>query len=295
MSRRRVLALGWLALLALTAILPLAAIFHGIVHFGPGSYRSAAIEDAPVIAIAGNVALPRGAHNVVVVVAGNAYLGGVLRDDVVTLDGNVYLGGHAVVERDVLSILGTIYRGPGVHSEGRLGGAVQSWDGRSSVPGKNLPALLTTSARLGLAAGVALLLIGTCLTVVFPWQVILIATTLRSAPVKSGAAGVMALLCFIFLVVPLGLNLAGLPFAILLSGAGFLAWLFGLTSCAIVLGRLVARRTVSLVWAAAAGLVALAAVLTIPVAGPLVITLAGLSGSGALIVAMLGRSRPATL
>lgn len=295
MSRRNLLVLGWVLLLALTAVVPAAAIFRGFVHVGPGPYRAFHAPHTPIVALASNVSLLGGTHNVVFVVAGNLHLGGIVRDDVVALDGNVYLEPGSRINRDILSILGTIYRAPGVRADGRLGGALQSWNGRSPVPSKSLWSFIGTSARLGLAAGVALLLIGTCLTVVFPWQVILIATTLRASPLKSGAAGIMGLLAFLFLVVPLGLNLAGLPFAILLTGAGVLAWLFGLTSSAIVLGRIVAQRRVSLVWAAAAGLMTLALVLTIPVAGPLLITLAGLSGTGALIVALLVRSRPAVL
>jgi hypothetical protein len=150
-----------------------------------------------------------------------------------------------------------------------------------------------TSIRLGLAAGLALLLVGTCLTVVFPWQIVLISSTLRSAPVKSAVAGIMSLIIFVFLVVPLGLSLAGLPFAVLLTGAASLAWLFGITASAVVVGRFVSHGPVSLVWATAAGLVLLAVGMAVPLVGPLAITLLGLTGAGALAVALLGRARPA--
>jgi hypothetical protein len=147
--------------------------------------------------------------------------------------------------------------------------------------------------RLGLAAGLALMLVGTVLTIVFPWQVVLIATTLRSAPVKSVLAGAMSLIIFLFLVIPLGLSLAGLPFAVLLTGAASLAWLFGITSCAVVLGRMVARGPVSLLWATAAGLVVVTLVLSVPLIGVLAVSFLGLSGAGALAVALLSRARPA--
>jgi hypothetical protein len=95
-----------------------------------------------------------------------------------------------------------------------------------------------------------------------------------------------------FLVVPLGLSLAGLPFAILLTGAASLAWLFGLTASAVVIGRLVARSPASLLWSAAAGLVLLALSMIVPLAGPLLVAVIGLAGAGALAVALISRSRP---
>jgi hypothetical protein len=131
------------------------------------------------------------------------------------------------------------------------------------------------------------------LTIVFPWQIVLISGTLRRSPLKSGAAGVLCLLTFMFLVVPLGLSLVGLPFAILLTGAATLAWLFGLTASAVVVGRWVARSPTSLLWSTAAGLVLLALGMAVPLAGPLLVLLVGLAGAGALAVALIGRSRPA--
>jgi hypothetical protein len=102
----------------------------------------------------------------------------------------------------------------------------------------------------------------------------------------------MSLMIFLFLVIPLGLSLAGLPFAVLLTGAASLAWLFGITACAVVVGRLVARGPVSLLWATAAGLVVVALVLAVPLVGALAVALLGLAGAGALAVALLGRAQP---
>ena len=138
------------------------------------------------------------------------------------------------------------------------------------------------------------MLVGACLTVVFPWQIVLISSTLRASPLKSVGAGLACLVAFVFLVVPLGLSLAGLPFALLLSGAAFLAWLFGMAAAAVLVGRAAARGSVPLLWATAAGLVILALVMAIPVVGPLSVSLAGLTGAGALAVALVGRAGHAT-
>lgn len=291
--RRRLLILGWVIVLGLSAALPLSAVFNGVIHLGPSPFVARTVLTRPVIAIGSNVDLPRGSRAVVVTVVGHIRLHGRATDDLVALDGRVYLYRNARVDGDVLSILGGIYEAPGVRAMGRLGGALHPWSGSSAAVQRNVGAMLETSVRLGLAAGLALLLIGTCLTIVFPWQVVLIATTLRAAPAKSGAAGVLSLIIFVFLVVPLSLSVAGLAFATLLVGAASLAWLFGITAVAVVLGRLLSRRAVSLVWASAAGLVVIALGLTIPVLGAVLVTVIGLVGAGALAVALLSRSRPA--
>ncbi|MGH2447776.1 MAG: hypothetical protein ACRDFS_04135 [Chloroflexota bacterium] len=293
MTRRRLLLGGWIVVLALSSLLPLSAIFHGLVRMGGQAYVAAGPIERPIIALHDDIQATRGTRNVLISVLGNVELGGSSTGDVIDLGGRVYLRPGTQVNGDVLTILGSTYRGPGVAINGRLGGSVHQWSGTSPVPQRaNLGSAFAESVHLGLAAGLALLLIGILLTIVFPWQVVLISSTLRTSPLKSFFAGLMALLTFAFLVVPLGLSLAGLPFALLLSGAGSLAWLFGITSLAVVIGRLVSRRQVSLVWAATAGLVLMAIGLAVPMLGALLVSVGGLMGAGALAVALLSRSRP---
>lgn len=291
--RRYVLMSGWTLILALSAVLPLSALFHGLVHVGPAPLVSHSYQRAPVISLGSDVTLTRGSRAVVFALFGNVVVNGTARDDVVAIGGRVYLRHRAVVAGDVLSLLGGVYKTRDARVEGRIGGALHPWDGTGLGTQQNLPRFLFTNIRIGMAAGLALLLIGTCLTIVFPWQIVLISGTLRRSPLKSGAAGVLCLLTFMFLVVPLGLSLVGLPFAILLTGAATLAWLFGLTASAVVVGRWVARSPTSLLWSTAAGLVLLALGMAVPLAGPLLVLLVGLAGAGALAVALIGRSRPA--
>ena len=293
MSRRHLLAGLWLLLLCLSATLPLAAIFRGVIYLGPDELVSHSALQKPVIAIGANVTLPKGARSVVVAIGGNVRVNGTATDDLIALGGSIYLGSHSREQEDVLAILGSVYKQPGAVLQGRTGGPLRPWDGYT-MKQHNLLAALGNSIRLGLAAGIALLLVGICLTVVFPWQVVLISSTLRTAPIKSTGAGFASLLAFVFLVVPLGLSLAGLPFALLLTGAAFLAWLFGMAAAAVLVGRTVARGSVPLLWATAAGLVVLAVVMAVPVIGPLTVSLAGLTGAGALAVALINRGRPAT-
>lgn len=292
MSRRRLLALGWILLLGLSATLPLSALFQGIIHVGSTTLVLRTPLKAPLISIGSDVDARAGARSIIVDLFGDIRLHGTARDDLVTVGGQIYLSPHAHLQGDVLALFGAIYRAPHVSADGRLGGALLRWDGHSPRSPRNWAALLGTSIRLGLAAGLALLLAGSCLTVVFPWQVVLISTTLRASPIKSLAAGAMILLTFAFLVIPLGLSLAGLPFALLLTGAAALAWLFGMTASAVLLGRLLAHGAESLLWASAAGLVALALIMAVPVVGPLLVTSVGVYGAGALAVALIARARP---
>lgn len=293
MSRRRILIAGWVLVLALSAMLPLSALLRGVVHFGPHTLHVHGTLSRPLISIGGSVVLPQGSRSVVVCVFCDLQVHGTAADDLVAFDGGVYLNDGSRVDGDVLSIAGGIYKAPTARAAGRLGGALHQWDGKRSSGRPSAGTLAFRNVRLGLAAGLALLLIGVCLIVVFPWQVVLIATTLRGEPLKSAAAGLTNLIIFVFLVAPLGLSVAGLPFALLLTGAAILAWLFGLTASAVLVGRLLSRGTVSLVWAAAAGLVVLACSLAVPLLGPLTIGAIGLCGTGALAVALLSRSRPA--
>jgi hypothetical protein len=292
---RRLLMLGWIVILGLSATLPLSAIFHGVVHLGPRPFVAARPLTRPVIAVGANVVLPRGSRAVVVTLLGDIEAQGSVSDDLVSLGGRVYLRAGAQVSSDVLSALGGIYEERGATASGRLGGALHHWNGGPPASVNTLSTLLAGNVRLGLAAGLALLLVGMCLTVVFPWQIVLISTTLRAAPIKSGAAGIFCLITFTFLVFPLGLSLAGLPFAILLTGAGALAWLFGLTAAAVVLGRLMARNAVSLLWATTAGLLVFAVSLAVPIVGACLVIAVGLAGAGALAVALLSRSRPVVM
>jgi hypothetical protein len=293
-SRKRAFILGWLLLLGLSATVPLSAVFRGVIHVGTQPITVSNRVTKPVISIGSDVILPQGSRNVVVVLGGNIRASGAIRDDLVSVDGDVYLHRGSRLTGDVLSIIGGIYRSADVKTSGRLGGALHAWNDASPTRQHHLQSTVTTSIRLGLAAGLALLLIGTCLTIVFPWQVVLISTTLRKSPLKSVGAGATSLVAFVFLVAPLALSLAGLPFALLLAGAATLAWLFGMTAAAVVLGRALARRGAPLLWATSAGLVVITVLMAIPFIGPLTVTLTGLAGAGALAVALLGRARPAS-
>lgn len=291
-TRRRVLALGWLLLLALSAVLPITALLRGSLSIGWTELVVPSVGRAPLVTIGRSVDLMAGSRSVTVTIGADIQVHGHVTDDLLAFGGRIFLARGARIDGDVLTVLGGVYRQPGARTNGRVGGGLHTWNGRAVPAGHNLPGLVGNSMKLGLAAGLALLLAGTCLTIVFPWQVVLISSTLRGSPLKSLVAAVMILLTFVFLVVPLGLSLAGLPFALLLSAAASLAWLFGMTSFAVVLGRLLGNKPASLLWTSAAGLVTLALAMAVPLVGPIVVTTVGVVGAGALAVALVGRARP---
>ncbi len=101
-----------------------------------------------------------------------------------------------------------------------------------------------------------------------------------------------------FLAVPLGLSLFGLPFALLLAVAAAAAWLVGLTGAAVTLGRYLARlrnHDAGLLWTVVSGMFAACFVIAIPWLGPILVGLAGVTGAGSLALAMIGRARPDAL
>jgi hypothetical protein len=109
MSRRRLLILGWLIVLALSALLPLSAIFHGVVHVGSGTMTIHSRLSRPLVSIGSDVKLKRGTDSTVVVILGSLYIQGKANGDVVTAGGHVYLGSQSEVRGDVLSLLGGIF------------------------------------------------------------------------------------------------------------------------------------------------------------------------------------------
>jgi len=293
-TRKRALIIGWLVALALSAAIPISAVFHGVVHIGTQPLSLNNVARRPIVSIGSDTILHRGSRSLVVSILGNVRVDGIVSNDVVTLDGDVFVGTTGRVRGDVLSVVGSVYRQSGGRIDGRIGGDLHRWNGTFHGRHHDVGTAALRNVRLGLAAGLALLLVGTCIVIVFPWQIVLIASTLRDSPYRSFSAGVMGLLIFLFLVVPLGLSLAGLPFALLLVSGAALAWLFGIAATGVVVGRALSRGPVSLVWASAAGLLLLAISMAIPFVGPLLITALGLTGAGALAVALLGRSQPAS-
>jgi len=291
-TRKRIVLAAWLAALALAAAIPLAAVFDGLVYVGQSDLVFAGAPAHPVVSFGRTIILAHGTHTLVIALGSDIKAHGNVTDDLLSAGGSVYLYPSARVRADVVTVMGVVYRARSSVVEGRLGGAVKHWNTRTSG-GLAVWPMLWRGARLGFAAGLALLLIVSTVIIVFPWQVVQTATTLQQHPWRSTAFGVVNVFIFTFLAVPLGLSLAGLPFALLLTAGGFLAWLLGVAAIAVLAGRALSRSPRPLLPSAALGLVALSVLMIVPVIGPVAVLTCGLMGAGSLAVSIVERTSPA--
>lgn len=234
----------------------------------------------------------------VISILGPVHVSGIAKDDIAAVGSAIYLEHRANIQRDVVSLGESVYRAPGVQVSGRVGGEIVPWNGKGSPGSHNWLSATWHYSGLSLAAGLALLLICICISVVLPWQTVMVAKYLYGDLARSLVAGLMGLFLFAFLVVPLGLSIFGLPFALLLAILGVAAWLLGLTAAAVVIGRYVARlrrHDAGLLWAVVSGMFVLAIAGAVPWLGLVVVGVAGVTGAGALALTMIARARPSPL
>jgi hypothetical protein len=292
--KRTVFLGAWLVALVVALSIPIVAIERGILTVG-GTYTSQSRLGHPLIAIGSRVELPKGSRELVLDLFGSVSVNRTASDDIATLGAPIYLHPGATVKRDIVAVGGNVYRAPRVRVTGQIGGDMVAWNGVGSPGGANVLAGIWNYSGLSLAAGLALLLVCVCISIAFPWPTVLVATYLYREVVRSILAGLMGAALFIFLVVPLGLSLFGLPFALLLAVTAAGAWLLGLTASAVMIGRHVAllrHHDAGLLWAVVSGMFLLAIAGSIPFLGALIMLLAGTTGAGALGLTMVARARP---
>ena len=294
-AKRGIFLGAWVIALAAAASIPALAVLRGTIWVGPGCYTAHGRLTHPLIALGACVNAPKGSNSIIVSIGGPVHLAGPVKDDVVDLGSAIYLNPGTVVKRDIVSLGESVYRAPRVRVQGRVGGEMVPWNGQGTPGAHNWLVATWHYSGLSFAVGLALLLICTCLAIAFPWQTVLVANNLyREAP-RSVAAGLMGLFLFAFLVVPLGLSLFGLPFALLLLVAGAAAWLLGLTAVAVVVGRYLARlrnHDAGLLWVVVSGMFVVALAGAIPWVGVCLVGLAGATGAGSLALTMITRARP---
>jgi hypothetical protein len=231
----------------------------------------------------------------VIDILGQVHVGGVVSDDIATIASPIYLQPGARVKRDIVSVGDSVYRAPHVQVDGRVGSQMIAWSGSGAPGSRNWVSETWHYSRISFAVGLALLLVCTCIALTLPWQTVLVANNIYRDLLRSAVAGLMGVFLFMFLAVPLGLSLFGLPFALLLAVAAVAAWLVGLTGAAVTAGRYLARlrgHDAGLLWAVVSGMFVGSFVIAVPWLGPIVVGLAGITGAGSLALAMIGRARP---
>ena len=235
-------------------------------------------------------------------------------EDVVSYGGSVTLGDGVIAEGDVVAFGGDVVLGDGTIVDGdavSFGGTVRKGDG-ALVKGEEvsfgtgglkpmvgaLPAVKSVE-RAEEKSGVAAFLInfatffglGFLLMMFAPNRMRNIEAEIKAEPVKSGLAGLLALIGALPLTVLLVLTVIGIPVMVLMWLLGGLAMVMGMLALANTVGARfpVARlkRTQALVLAV--GLLAIMLVGVVPVLGPLVIATALCVSFGAIIRTRVGQ------
>ena len=294
-TKRRVFLSAWILALCIAGSIPLLALLRGTVWIGPGAYVANTRLNHPLFAIGSDVTLRHGSNDLVISVFGPINVFGKVADDVADFGSAIYLHPSAHINKDLVSIGNSVYRAPHVRISGRVGGQMVAWNGEGTPGSTNWFEATWRYSGLSFAAGLALLLICVGIGIAFPWQTVLVSNTLHRELVRSLVAGLMGLFLVGFLVIPLGLSLFGLPFALLLAIAAAAAWLLGLTAAAVITGKRLARlrqHDATLLWAVVSGMFFLAVAGAVPWIGVIIVGLAGTAGAGSLALTMVARSRP---
>jgi hypothetical protein len=223
--------------------------------------------------------------------------GVVAEGDVVAFGGDVILGDGVVVNGDAVSFGGTVKEGQGCLVKGEKVSFGAGGFGIKPLV-KALPAAKVvekTESRSGLAAFLinfaTFFGLGFLLMMFAPNRMRNIEAELKHEPVKSGLAGLLALIGSVPLTVLLVLTVIGIPVAVLMWLLGGLSIVMGLLCFANVLGtrfplaRL--RRTQAAVLAV--GLLMIMGVSVVPVVGPLALFVATCVSFGAIIRTRVGQ------
>ena len=275
---RRALA-GFAALLVLTAV-PAVALAQmggvtGLLVRVEGDVVISRGESADLVVVVSGNAEVRGRAAAVVVLGGEARLIGARVGHVAVVRGAVYLGEGAVVEGDVWLAWARLEQAPGAEVAGRVhrGVADYGWGWLAISPLHSL-GLAVVAVSLALLAVAAV-----------PRR-----TLAAGAALTRQTLGAVSWGLVLFLAVPavgalLFFTVVGLPASLVMLGLLLpLAFLAGFTVSAVRLGRWVLRSSATRPYGAAAlGSLLLLVVGLVPVAGQILVLLAGMLGAGALL------------
>ena len=283
----------WLIAILLACAMPLLIIARGNVAFGAARFDQAHALDHSIIILGGDVAIDTTVSYPVVVVAGNLNVTGQVHSDVVVIGGNVFLGASSVIDGDLVTIVGQVYRASGAAIRGTLGGTVHEWP--NEIPPPPLKQVdLMRQVRLGLATGFGLLLLCLVVSAALPWSIVVTAATVRTFPIRSALAAATSVVALPLLLLPLVLSLIGLPVAVVIIFGAIAVWLVGLAAAGYLVGRRIlvpANQPRGFLLVLIVGLAPILLILAVPVFGPLAVGTIGFFGAGARIVSFVERER----
>lgn len=226
--------------------------------------------------------------------------GAIAEGDVVAFGGDVILGDGAVINGDAVSFGGTIHKGDGA----TIGGEEVSFGAAGFGVKPLIKAVKSDDAKKephhggGIAAFLvnfaAFFGLGFLLMMFVPNRMKNIEAEIKSQPVKSGLAGILAMIGAIPLTVLLCITLIGIPVAVLMWLAGGLSLVMGMLALANTVGGQIPlshkRRTQAVVLAV--GLFLMSLVALVPVVGPIIIFFATCVSFGAIIRTRVGQRSP---
>jgi len=284
----------WLVAICLVAAMPLVIVARGDVWLGPARFAGGERLFHPLIVVDGDVAVDSGTAAPLIVLGGDVVVKGTVNDDLVTVGGNVYLDHNAVVTGTLVTLAGQTYRAPGARVDGLGAASVRPWRDYPLTNRTIERVDLLAQVRLGLAAGLGLLLLCLVVAALLPWSIVVTAATTRYMPVRSALAALTGVVVVPLLLLPLVLSLVGLPLAFLLGIGAAVVWLVGLTAVGLLVGRWILDgdpRTHGYLRVILVGLAPILLALAVPVLGPLFVGAVGFLGAGARMVSFVEKER----
>lgn len=243
-----------------------------------------------VTAFGANVTVDGRVDGDVRAVNGSVVVSGVVNGSVTALGGNINLQGSARVSGDVQAIGGHVYRTPDTLVRGHL------------VPDQDWPTLASRQAtrvftydmfpwwRLLFWA-----LVGAAFALFMPERLGRVRTRIRSHPVVNLSFGVFAIIGGCLAALALAVTCIGLPVALVVLGALWVAWVAGTVALGYWLGDAIlgvlARERVSILVATVLGVLLVAAMEEIPVVGVVIGVVVGCVGVGAVLRAYFAHRR----
>lgn len=252
---------------------------------------AAASADNDRIVLVGSVLVDRDeTAGDIVVVDGDVTIRGTVTGDVVVVDGNVTIRG--TVSGDVVAVSGlaTLGRRGNVAGDlvygddkpiqaagSQVGGKVEKFDvGSASIVG---------AIGAWIAVVVSMFLLGLLLLLLAPRAAEAVARTGRAKPLVCAGVGLLMFFLLPVIAIAACLTLVGIPLGIVLLALIVPLFAIAYVTTALVLGRLILKK--SRLLAFLLGLVGLALLTLIPIAGGLIGFLAIVFGLGALFVSLL--------
>lgn len=284
----------WLGAILLVAAMPLIIVLRGEIWLGSAEFTNSNPLTHPLIVVAGDVSVRGTTAAPLIILGGDAVVDGTLNDDLVVIAGNTYLDRPAVINASVVTLIGQTFQAPGSPPRGSVEAAAHEWTNYPLTNRAIEQVDLIRQVRLGLAAGLGLLLLCLVIAAILPWSIIVTAATARYAPIRSALAAITGLVALPLLLLPLTLSLIGMPLAVLLSLAAVVVWLVGLTAAGFLVGRWLIGASAGqhhYLRIAVVGLAPILLSLAVPVLGPLFVGTVGFLGAGARMVSFVERAR----